>query len=249
MGIPVRRSRYVGAALNQEHLVWVGPGTQEGLEKEFLQMFGRAVQMESDAFCGLDSQENLDADVLGSFRHRQIYGTVDELRALPFGSHLPPAQLQALERYTELFTEGDRVGACGSFMVDLSQNPAQRPRCGAWLQTMTRSSHFMSVSRRHFFSRAELDFAMGFPTIQREQNVCFQACNAYPVHKAPWSRYRKITGNGMHLASMMSWWLYVCMNCVRRDALQRWAPGITAHGGPERNTTLETDSDDSSPLI
>ena len=235
LGIPVRRTRFVAAAVNQEQLVWVGPATQAGVMDEFLQLFGRAVQLECDAFCGLDSQANLEADLLDSFRGRQIYGTIAELRALPFGSHLPPSQVLALAGYEKLFNEGDKVGAGGAFMADVSQNPEERPRCGPWVQTLARSSHFVSVSKKHTYSRAELDFAMGFPTIPLK-NACFEACNAYPVHKLPWSGYRKITGNGMHLASMMAWWMYVCMNCVRRDALQRWAPQVpTPNPAPDES--------------
>eukprot|EP00975_Prorocentrum_lima_P016358 3467785-Prorocentrum_lima.AAC.1 len=41
------------------------------------------------------------------------------------------------------------VGSEMCIRDSVSHNPEERPRCGAWIQTWARSSHFVSVSKKH----------------------------------------------------------------------------------------------------
>eukprot|EP00975_Prorocentrum_lima_P012947 2750533-Prorocentrum_lima.AAC.1 len=37
--------------------------------------------------------------------------------------------------------DSDKIGAGGAFMADVSQNPEERPRCRAWIQTLATVSY------------------------------------------------------------------------------------------------------------
>ena len=52
-GWPIRRCRFYGYCLNQQHLVWVGPSKQTVLQN-FLRWSGRICILEGDSFVGLD---------------------------------------------------------------------------------------------------------------------------------------------------------------------------------------------------
>ena len=222
IGFPITRRRYLAAAINQETLIWVGPLDASSMATEFWSIFQCSVQLEADDMVVLDTFKNHQALLKELAKKRNAFPSDDDSLALE--AVLSPSQRRFLDGYHAIMSNRRRLGARGSFCADISQDPRERPRCGAWLPTLARSSALVSVSRGSFFTNKELDFAMGFPAIPFPGNEAFRECVGYPVHDMDRSTYSKLIGNGMHVASMMAFWAYILSNIVRRDVVDAWMP-------------------------
>ncbi len=228
LGFPIRRRRYMCTAINQETLVWIGPPTAEAMEAEFREMFYQAVQLEADDFLHLDSAER-HRNLRREFAKRRGVYPNQSVGEIPFRMLLSPGQQHNLEGYCRMRQDKDQdlVGVRGTFCADLSQDPEERPRCGPWFPTFARSSMIVSLSKMDFFTNAELDFVMGFPSLEFSANAHLADCCPVRVHDLERSTYCKLLGNGMHVACLMAFWSYIFMNCVRREVVEGWRPGIS----------------------
>ena len=232
IGFPMCRRRVLCVALNQEHIVWIGPGTGSAMEADFFGRVRCSVQLEADDFVRLDSPDN-HLSLRSEFaRRRGLFPDLETLRGMHISRLLCPSQLRAFERYKSMLQDSDRLGVRGSFCCDLSQDAVARPRSGPWFPTLTRSSCFASVSRQELFTNSEIDFAMGFPSLGYPGNVFFRRCTSLNVAELERCAYSRLAGNGMHVACMMSFWAYVLMNSVRRDVLECYRPSLGDLGDP-----------------
>ena len=253
LGFPMRRTRFLAALINRNASVWAGPSTAEALLEDFMAVFGCAPVLEASDFV-LDTKENHDEILAGLGRQRGLYSPIEALREMPHSSLLAPGVREHWRQYEEIYKTSDRIGAVsGSFVVDFSQNPGERCGAGAWFPALARSSQLYDLATRHFFTNAELDFAMGFPTSffpgRRSAALAAEIPEALRCHTLPRSAYAKVAGNGMHVASMFCWFAYIFSNTVRRATLQRLilpsfgAPAVQAGSDEDPSDGGNEDSD------
>jgi hypothetical protein len=222
IGFPMRRARFLAAAINRDSVVWVGPASQKLLEIDFFSTFGQAPMLEADDFL-VDDESNRDVLLSEIGSRRGLFCSPKVLQDLPMEQLLCPSRGQHALDYHELYKTTHKLGARGSFVVDLSQNPLVRPRCGAWFPTLTCSSLMFSTSSRRFFTNAELDFAMGFPSLPLPLATPYAEGlpDALKLHRRDRATYSTMIGNGMHVAALFSWFGYVFAHCVRRYDIER----------------------------
>ena len=223
IGFPVRRTRFLAACINRDFLVWVGPAGAPAVSEDFMSHFGHAPSLEANAFAGIDVQEKRDDVMIDLGRKRGLFCSVEDLRQAPVTSLLCPSGASHLHKYKEVMAHSNKVGSAGSFVVDLSQNPDQRCRAGAWLPALTKSSMMYDIPKNHFFTNAEIDAVMGFPVDFLPQSKALAATLPVvtQVQAMDRSAYAKLIGNGMHVASMFCWFAYIFSHTVRRHTLQR----------------------------
>ena len=226
-GKPVRRTRFWGAALSQKRLVWIGPETNDVLQQDFLSLFGAAVQLDGDVYAKKDNVEGIAATVHGLAQKAGKHLTPDQLAACDnWQTFLPQDYRATFDAASAVWESGDgdhrAVGMSGSLLADLSQAP-HRMREGPWLPTIARSSMLCCVSAHHVLTPAELDFAMGWPSIINEHNRIYaEALDLNErFHATSAAKRRQLSGNGMDLGQVMAWLLYIFSNVVRRSVLER----------------------------
>ena len=122
-----------------------------------------------------------------------------------------------------------KQGCRGSFIVDASQDPGQRPRCGAWFPAFSRTSAIYSLSSSDIFTGSELDFAMGFPSLDLE--ACRQYKSCFPsLDGLSWNERLSLRGNGIHCGAVFAWTLWVFSHLAWREDIESFMPPM---GFPE----------------
>ena len=171
IGFFSRRRRFLAWAYNQRRLVWLGPPEDSNTE-EFLRTFASAVMCEADDLLWQDVPSERELAYIRPAEAKGFFCGLERLRErglLNLPSLLPPYQKEFCDKYLALY-RGDRQGCRGSFVVDATQDPEQRPRCGAWFPAFSRSSAVFSLSSSELFTSNERDYAMCFPSLN------FEAC-------------------------------------------------------------------------
>ena len=78
------------------------------------------------------------------------------------------------------------------------------------------------MSRGRYYTNAELDCVMGFPSLPLPGNELYRnAMAGLEVYRLPRAKYVKLIGNGMHVAAMYAFFAYMLANCVRRADMDR----------------------------
>lgn len=233
LGFPIRRPRTLCVCVNQETCVYVGPPPEE-LQAAFFSLFGAAVSLEGDDFVGLDTPEEQDANLLVLAKVRGVYADLGTLKTMPHTKLLPPLHAEHWKLYDEMYRAA-RQGAQGSFLVDTSQNPVARPRCGAWFPTIARSSTIRSISRNHTFTKRELDFAMGFPSLQFEGCQEYKSALAFDPATLSRRAFSLLQGNGIHCAAGLCFWSFVLSHVLRRSDVEQWTPPLNTPRDSKEN--------------
>ena len=157
LGFPNSRERFYSSAVNRRTHVWLGPPPGD-VREDFLSLMGRECCADGDVFVA-DTQEN--RDILES-----------ELRALvkPESSHECPeafyglfsgVKAKHLHKYKELM---EKRGNCqDAFIADISQNPDARNRSASHVPSVSRSTCFVSLSRKLVFADKKVDASLGWP--------------------------------------------------------------------------------------
>ncbi len=110
--------------------------------------------------------------------------------------------------------------------ADIKDNPeAGFNRASNYIMTLERSSQVISLSKDHFFTVAELEFAAGQPGPPSPKVLCDAALIEPEVLASFAPQMRKSwLGNGMDLSVQCAVWLYVMSNLVPRDVLTKFDP-------------------------
>ena len=225
LGIPISRRRLFVTALSNRSLVWLGPSTDVAIHEDFMSFFARQVVVEGDFFAGLDSETEVQSVRRRMAARRGIYGgPLDDLK-----SFLTTKGQQYLADYHEM--SESRKGMRGSFVCDIGQNPKKRARCSPWLPTATKSSKFVSLTKKdvfpeHIFTPNEMAFAHGWPTIPTCSNMKYRQCMPSHLLNLSINRRGAVLGNGVHLNMLYAWNLYVEAHTVRRDSLEGFVPRL-----------------------
>jgi hypothetical protein len=224
LGFPIRRPRLMVMAIRQDRVCWIGPAAKD-LLKEFMGLFGRAVYLESDDFARVDTQANLDSELLEAARAKGIYADLEVLQGMHLSKLLPSGQASHLKVYEEVWMSR-KMGVRGSFMADASQDPLERPRCGAWFPSLARSTMLRSVTSNHAFTKNEIDFSMGFPSLDFPECKPYQQCFEQQVTSMNRHQYGQLSGNGIHVGAGLTFWTYVLSHCVKRADVEKFSPPI-----------------------
>jgi hypothetical protein len=216
-------------ALRKESLLWVGATDLKELAEDFLRYFARVTMLDADTYAGLDTPEAAFELRTHLAKLRGIYQGAEEmdLEAL-----LTPT---GRDVYTKLSSE-DRAcsgaSASGGLVADVSQTWLRR-RSGAWLPALQRNSQMISLSKKHLFTPNELNFAMGWPMFaMSKSNFSHKLTQTLPSHQASISPHdqRRLQGNGMMLAQVMTFFVYIMAHTVRKDVVMRVMMPITNLG-------------------
>ena len=194
-----------------------------------MRRFSTACMTEADQFLFLDSKANYHKLLKEMGTERGLFCAPEKLEEMGLEQLLCPSGRRHLHAYAELLQSSGsaRVGAMsGSFVGDLSQNPLERrSRCGAWFPSLTRSSMISSVSKGAFFTNAELDFVMGFPSLPEQFPACAKYAEGLPpslqVHSLPRNDYRKLIGNGQHVGAFFAFLIYIFGNIVKKSDVEQ----------------------------
>jgi len=86
------------------------------------------------------------------------------------------------------------------------------------------------VDGGHIFSSYEVAFSQGWPTGDFPENrvyKCYKDCMAFNVEDASTHAQAQMQGNGVHLAALSAWQLYVYSHVMRKDLLNKLTPCLT----------------------
>ena len=99
----------------------------------------------------------------------------------------------------------------------------------------------VSTSSRRFFTNAELDFAIGFPSLPLPLAASYAEGlpDASKVHRRNRTTYSTMIGNGVRVVALFSWFGYVFAHCIRRSDAERLAVAVQV-------PTEDSDSEDPS---
>ena len=222
LGWPCRRRRLLQTGINLSSHVWVGPPSRD-VEKDFLRMSSRSTVCLGDVFLGQCPGEEYEtrrslARKRGLHLPEKCTGVV-----VPAEKILAPGAAEALQKYKELWMasppDSDMARCC---IVDLSQS-MERKRMSALVPTLLSSTVLYSLTKQRFFVKHDLEASQGFPVAGSAAYERYAGCLAVDedsISQLPEQSQRSLLGNGMHLAAMAAWHLYIFGNIVRRDQLQ-----------------------------
>jgi hypothetical protein len=227
MGWPSPRQRLLCSALRYETVIWLGPDTDEEVEKHFHSIFGARVLLEGDVWACLDSEVNIDNARQKLARTRGIYNT--DLLNISLETILPPSGKLRCRDYRAMMP--DHSGHGGAFIADLGQNPQKRAVCGAWLPTNRRHCLPCSFTAsgkypEHLFTVRELEFSHGWPVFPTLSPTALTKCLNPTMETLKHSSRLSMVGNGMHLATLMAWSLYIAAHSLRKDTLYVMMPPL-----------------------
>ena len=221
----------MAAALDMKSLAWVGPDTQSDIEVDFMNFVERHTVMDADVWTSLDTEANLFAA-----RLEMSNGTFNDCDAarcdkLPITRFFPTvAAKNRMQGYID--RASNKAGtASGDVACDPSQNPETRGRASPWLPTLTRGTKPIWLSpavgdRGYVYTMRELAFSQGWPSIPTSGNHAARSTLAFDLHKLPTCQQRSLLGNGMHLCSLASFFIYVMAHVVRRDVIKEFLPDL-----------------------
>lgn len=214
LGFPIRRARTYAVALRKETVLWVGPTNNADFAQDLLRYFARVTMLDADAFAQLDSNLQINALREHMARLRGVFQGADKMT---IESLLSPT---CREEYNSVSNDA-KAGVAGCLVADVSQT-SRRRRAGAWLPSLQRSSQMVSVKKQHIFTANELNFAMGWPMFTFGDSEFLQKLRATlpECHEGlSQNESRRLQGNGMMLAQVVSFFLYVMASSVRKDVL------------------------------
>lgn len=228
LGFPVGRPRRYFALLKKS-LAWCGRSgqssqdTAEDIGRDVAALFHCRCDIDMNAIVGLDTEENTNVQKKQLAERAGIVGV--DSRSLTPEMCLSECEL----RHYLLLQDHVRDNQLSCFVSDLSQDPHQRWRGGAFLPSLTGSSRMVSFTSgpKHdlvrFITLNELEFVHGFP-IAGLSHSKYDECMATSVAGTTLTCQMKALGNGMHLACLGCFVSYILAHVVRAEDMISMAP-------------------------
>lgn len=138
---------------------------------------------------------------------------------------LAPMNQANFKTMRELFERSHKVGLGGALIGDLSQS-AHRQRLGPWFPSLARSTMNVSISKSHVFTPAEIEFSMGWPVCAVGDAPSYASCVPPEIIRLSFNERSIRSGNGMNLAQVYAWALFVCTHIVRRSDVEKLMPQL-----------------------
>ena len=217
------------AAVKRSSLVWLGPSGQADVTQHFLGLVGSPTFLDGDIYAGMDEPANIK-NVRAEYAKKR--GCFSKADSVPFMALFSPncqerinAAINKVEKQEGKKIFGQGVPADKACIVDASQSES-RARAGTLLLPATKSAALISVTKEHIFTPNELDFAMGWPTLN--VGKMSEYANLMPeVLKDLSSASRKrLAGNGMCLQQVVAFLSYCFAHTVRRSSALQWTPPL-----------------------
>ena len=82
---------------------------------------------------------------------------------------------------------------------------------------------------------------MGWPSVRLDANAMYIPCVPLEHDKLSYYFLQETLGNGLHLATISAWYLYVHAHVMRRDVLSKMAPMITFNASEESGDCKDED--------
>lgn len=225
MGWPCRRMRKLTAIINKKSLVWMGPDSEEGVERDFKERFYRGVVLDGSAFFCADNRERFaEYSALAANRKNQLdeemIGCANNSQRI-LAAVLPPGAIGRLREYEEHRLSHDQAGV---LMCDADHNKGCGSTCGPdWPVQLTHGSIVMLKDAEEMGTMnwtlatwTEHFESMGFIMRQREGGLPISKMKQYLVDLPTWQK-KFLCGNGMHLTTQAAFQLYVLCNVVKTD--------------------------------
>ena len=97
----------------------------------------------------------------------------------------------------------------------------------------------MSCADGYVFTADELTFAQGWPSISQPSSKQWAHCAEAGLSQMPASAQKSMLGNGIHLALLFSWLVYVHAHTVRREDVALFRPLAIVEFDPEAKDAEE----------
>jgi hypothetical protein len=221
LGLPIRRDRTYGIAVNRESMVWLGPTFDRDIQTDFLDIFERTVMLDGDSFANIDGVDSTSEARARLARNRGFFGPSS---SVPFYSLFTKSQQGCVKHCREKLGP-HKTGVNGALIMDVSQSES-RPRLSAWIPAVTRSSTMVSLSQEHIFTPHELDFAMGWPVLAVHTAAEYMHTVPPAMFNLSAGAQKRLAGNGMCLQQVLAWYLYVHAHCLRKSVLVDMEPPL-----------------------
>ena len=238
LGWPASRRRKLSCGISKRELVWVGPETQEDMEKEFMALFERRCCLSGDVFLQAEDAEVWQwASVLAKKRARCREADVP-LRGQGLAQAvLSAGQLQRLEAYQRLKPQVCALD--GTCLADLDHWPGSPgPSCGPHFPALLRHGCVVNLKNPLRFAQTSDRFlSLGFH-VSDKASERFRWPLRSLVLSMPDRVAKSLSGNCQSLPAVLAWTLYVFCNCVRREH-----PSLTMHAVKCRSHEFASDDD------
>ena len=110
-------------------------------------------------------------------------------------------------------------------IMDVSQSES-RARVSSFMPAATKSAVLVLMTREHVFTPDEIDFSMGWPCLNVGSASQYRSCVPAALGDASRSARKRFAGNGMCLQQVLSWFVFVMSNTIRRSDVVQWAPPL-----------------------
>ena len=214
-GWPGRRGRSWRTCVNQDRFVWVGPRDPADIQRHFLSLFRRTVEL-----CGDDYIIATEEEEQG-FRRSLAASRGNYLRAGQLVETKACVTAVAHKRFSEYAEEYTKFPNAKCWIADVSQNIYARRRIGEILPAACTSSQFYSFTRDRYFTDKDLGVSQGWPVSEDAQAYAPLCATKYSMSQ---HSHARVIGNGMHLAQVGLVALYISCFTVRREEVCRMMP-------------------------
>ena len=219
---PAHRRRLLFAGIRRESLVWVGPSDQEGVSAYLQGLFPTQTCLDGSVFIlnNQTTEEERQAWLTELAQRRAMEAPQGGFSAWPDRSQtqveelLAPGQQQILEQYRHLSRVDVHWSSSRTCICDISQKPKARCRMSSNIPTVLTSTALWEAKRAHHFQPTEMDVSQGFPL--EEAQGPYTDCVRVPLHECTRHKHRELLGNGMHLAALGAWHLFLFAHIQRR---------------------------------
>lgn len=235
LGFPTARTRLMASGINRETMVWVGPVEPNEVREKFFSMFGTKCMLDCDSYAGIDSDAGAKQfEHLLFERHSVFPRAGGKLNAKCL---LTQGQMGHLDGYSQINSVGEDNGWLASaFCCDISQQPSTRHICGPWMPSLQKTSEVISlsavvpprsaISGAYFYSPNEVAFSQGWPTAALNGCKPYAHCPVLSTSDASLHFHMSVNGNGVHLAALSAWQLFIMAHTIRRSQLELLAPPL-----------------------
>ena len=203
IGWPVRRRRLLSVCIDLRFLLWTGP-SQDDLMHDISSILFRATMGGADMFC-TDSDASYQQWLSQLAGRKHIPDP-----SLGHDTIMSPSARQFLDGYMHHYAT--KVPSGTQWWCDVLQNPVCRPVHGNIAPSMTTKTMRFSCSLNRLVTPRELWSTHGWPTGELLY---------FDLQKFSFAASMRLLGNGMHLAAVFTWIVYIMSNCVKRSDHER----------------------------
>ena len=239
LGWPAARDRMLSCGLSLQELVWIGP-KDEDIQEDFDSLFSRRCELSGKIFLQA-TQEDIASWTSSRMKKRMRVQQAVPLSGEALWSQvLTPMQMQRVKEYKGLAVERASVKD-GCFIADVDHWPdSPGPSSGPYFPTLLRHGTILEFSEGRVALAKDRFLSLGFqPYGHLPQKYAWPAAGF--LHTLTERQLHSLSGNSQSLPSILSWYLYVLSNTIRREPFRLHPAIFGSEGG---NLLCSDDQDD-----